>query len=108
MANALDRDFVRSQAVLIGTWNYTYLTDVGAAEHSLNRMRSLLTSELCGWPPERVKDFSNPQKPGDLPLQLVRLFASAKDVALFYFVGHGQIDDEDSLCLVSDGQCITP
>jgi hypothetical protein len=27
------------------------------------------------------------------------MFAAAEDVALFYYVGHGQIDDEDSLCL---------
>ena len=40
--------------------------------------------------------------PGDLPDRLIRrhdLYKKATDVALFYYVGHGQIDDEGQLCL---------
>jgi uncharacterized caspase-like protein len=29
----------------------------------------------------------------------VELFLAAQDVALFYFVGHGQVDPDDTLCL---------
>jgi Tol biopolymer transport system component len=93
------RDLSRSRAVLIGTGRYTHLPQVPAARHSLDRMRSLLTGELCGWPADRVSVFRDPRAPGVLPDQLMELFVAAQDVALFYYVGHGQIDFQDTLCL---------
>jgi serine/threonine protein kinase len=62
-------------------------------------MKSLLTSELCGWPDDHVTVFTDPSEPGSLPDQLVELFYDAQDVALFYYVGHGQVDPQDTLCL---------
>lgn len=93
------RDYRHSRAVLIGTAEYRYLKDVPAAANSLRRMAGLLTSGLCGWPPDRLTSRLNETGPGDLAGDLITLFADAKDVALFYFVGHGQIDPEDELCL---------
>lgn len=92
-------DLARSRAVLIGTGTYGYLPPVPAARHSLARMRSLLTGELCGWPAGNVSVFADERNPGSLPHTLVELFLDAQDVALFYFVGHGQVDPDDSLCL---------
>ena len=43
--------------------------------------------------------FADPAQLGDLPDELVKLFRNATDVALFYYVGHGQIDPQDQLCL---------
>jgi hypothetical protein len=37
--------------------------------------------------------------PGDLPDQLITAFDAVTDVALFYFVGHGQIAPDDQLWL---------
>ncbi|WP_344619147.1 caspase, EACC1-associated type [Dactylosporangium salmoneum] len=87
--------------MLVGTWTYhdELLHDIPAAQHSLARMRELLTSDLCGWSPDQVTVFANARKPNDLPDQLVELFGATTDVALFYYVGHGQVDDEDQLCL---------
>ncbi|WP_405980983.1 caspase family protein [Streptomyces sp. NBC_00158] len=100
MPDALDRDFSRSRAVLIGTWDYRHLRPVPAAEHSLRRMRDLLTGPLCGdWPAERVSVVENRARPGDLPHELVLGLQDAVDVALFYYVGHGQYDNDDRLCL---------
>jgi dipeptidyl aminopeptidase/acylaminoacyl peptidase len=100
MPDALDGDFSRSRAVLIGSWDYRRLGPVPAAEHSLNRMRSLLMSPRCGdWPKSRVSVVSNRATLGDLPHELVTWFSSAADVALFYYVGHGQYDNDDRLCL---------
>ncbi|MGC0317808.1 caspase, EACC1-associated type [Kitasatospora acidiphila] len=100
MPDALDGDFSRSRAVLIGTWDYRYLSAVPAAEHSLNRMRALLAGPLCGgWPDDSILVVRNQSRPGDLPEQLTRRFHQAVDVALFYYVGHGQYDNDDELCL---------
>ncbi len=92
-------DYKRSRAVLVGTSDYTHLPPVPAAANSLHRMAGMLTSDLCGWPRERISIFSNEPGPGDLPDRLITLFEEARDVALFYFVGHGQVDVEDQLCL---------
>lgn len=92
-------DRAKSQAVLLGTSAYTHLPPVAAAGHSLRRMHGLLTGNLCAWSMGQVKTISNQRKPGDLPDHLVELFTGAVDVALFYYVGHGQIDYRDELCL---------
>lgn len=92
-------DHARSRAVLIGTGTYRYLPQVGPALNSAARMESVLTGDLCGWPPNRVVSFLDRRQPGDLPDQLVELFEDVEDVALFYYVGHGQIDPSDTLCL---------
>jgi WD40 repeat protein len=92
-------DHARSRAVLIGTGTYRYLPGVRPALNSVARMESLLTGDLCGWPPNRVVTFLDRRQPGELPDQLVELYEDAEDVALFYYVGHGQIDPSDTLCL---------
>ena len=92
-------DYTRSRAVLIGTSEYRHLTPVGAARHSLARMHRLLTGPWCGWPEDRVTVLEDEPGPGELPDRLLDLFEETADVALFYYVGHGQIDDEDQLCL---------
>jgi len=92
-------DHARSRAVLIGTWEYDHLTPVPAAEHSLRRMYELLTGPHCGWPKERVTVLHNEPGPGSLPDRLLDVFEDATDVALFYYVGHGQLDNDDQLCL---------
>ncbi|MET8051539.1 caspase family protein [Streptosporangium sp. NPDC005286] len=92
-------DFSRSQAVLIGVGTYSHLPPVPAALNSLTRFSSLLTGPLCGWPSERISVISDVERLGDLPDQLVELFDSVKDVALFYFVGHGLFGSDDQLCL---------
>jgi ABC-type transport system substrate-binding protein len=92
-------DYGSSRAVLIGTWEYRYLQPVPAARNSLQRMEDLLTGPLCGWPQDRLQIVRNEAGPGDLPDRLITAFEEIDDVALFYYVGHGQIDSEDQLCL---------
>jgi hypothetical protein len=95
------RDLARSRAVLVGTWDYDHLPPVPAARHSLDRMKDVLTGELCGWPVDRVEVVRNRSRPGDLHDQLVQLYGDTDHagIALFYYVGHGQPDDHDRLCL---------
>lgn len=104
MPDALDGDFSRSRAVLIGTWDYLHLRPAPAAEHSLNRIQALLRSPLCGsWPSDRVSVVSNRGTLGALPHELVTWLRAAEDVALFYYVGRAQYDSDDRLCLALAG-----
>lgn len=93
------RDYSRSRAVAIGTWEYAHLDQIPAAEHSLHRMSALLTGPLCGWPQKRLILVENEPDPGRLPDRLMTAYDGITDVALFYFVGHGQIAWDDQLCL---------
>jgi hypothetical protein len=93
------RDYGRSRAVLMGTWNYTYLTPVPAVANSMRRMTGLLNSSLCGWAADRILQLKNEPGPGDIPDRLITAFDDVDDVALFYFAGHGQIAPDDQLCL---------
>jgi hypothetical protein len=86
------RDYSRSRAVVIGTWDYDFLTPVPAARNSLDRMAGLLTGSLCGWPKDRLMILANQRGPGDLSDRLTTAFEDASDIALFYYVGHGQIE----------------
>ncbi|MEV6926622.1 caspase family protein [Dactylosporangium sp. NPDC051485] len=92
-------DYSRSRAILIGTSAYTHLRPVDAAANSLASMSRLLTGPQCGWQPDRVTVLLDERKPGDIPDQLVEQYCDATDIALFYYVGHGQIDFRDELCL---------
>lgn len=92
-------DFTRSRAVVMGTWEYVTLDSVEAIRYSYERMVSLLTGPFCGWPLDRLLTLRNVFQPGDLADQLIAEFEGVEDVALFYYVGHGQIDSDDQLCL---------
>jgi uncharacterized RDD family membrane protein YckC len=103
------RDYSRSRAVVMGTWEYDYLPGVPTAgssvkrlpavENSLRRMVGLLTGPQCGWPRDRLLRVENEPDAGRLPNQLISAFEDVEDVALFYYVGHGQISQDDQLCL---------
>lgn len=103
MTDPLARDYTNSAAVLIGSWTYDALPSVPAAENSLARMESLLTGELCGWPRNRVFVFGDEPDLHKLNLEIAQRFEPVRDVALFYYVGHGQPDGEDQLCLALPG-----
>ena len=92
-------DYSRSRAVIMGTWRYSALQPVPAARHSWERFTALLAGPLCGWPQDRMLLLPDERSPGDLADRLVTAFEDVTDVALFYYVGHGQIDNEDQLCL---------
>jgi hypothetical protein len=62
-------------------------------------MVRLLTGPACAWSTENVTTIGNEAKPGDLADRLMTLYQDISDVALFYYVGHGQLDDDDELCL---------
>ncbi|WP_051969287.1 caspase, EACC1-associated type [Kitasatospora azatica] len=99
MADALDGGFGNSRAVLVGAWDYADLPQVTAAKHSFERFRRMLGGPLCNWPEDRITSFPNQKSLDGLPHRLVKEFDGVTDVALFYFVGHGQYDFNNQLCL---------
>lgn len=88
----------RSKAVLIGAWDYTHLPPTPAVMHSLGRVYKLLTGSAVGWPQADIVRIDNPKNPGDLADRLMTTL-DVEDVALFYYVGHGQDDENGDLCL---------
>ena len=83
----------------MGTSDYAHLPPVPAVANSLQRMADMLTGPLCEWPRERLLILLNERDLGVLPDKLITAFEDITDVALFYYVGHGQIDLDDQLCL---------
>lgn len=47
-------DYSHSRAIMMATWDYDFLPPVPAARNSLDRIVSLLTGPLCGWPQNRL------------------------------------------------------
>jgi hypothetical protein len=101
-------DFSRSRAVVMGTSEYSHLKSIPAVRHSYERMVGLLTDPLCGWPSNRLLQLENEAGPGTVAHRLIAQFEAVEDVALFYYVGHGQIDPENELCLGLGGSRTEP
>ncbi|WP_431998202.1 caspase, EACC1-associated type [Streptomyces fungicidicus] len=100
MTDPAGRDYSRSRAVLMGTWDYTDFEPAPAVERSFHRMRDLLRDPVCGpWPEESIEEFANRPTLGTTHVELVDALLAATDVALFYYVGHGIYDHRERLCL---------
>lgn len=100
MTDPAGRDYSRSRAVLMGTWDYTDFETSRAVERSYHRMRELLLDPVCGsWPESSVKEFDNRSTLGTTHVELIDAFVAATDVAFFYYVGHGIYDHRERLCL---------
>jgi Caspase domain len=95
-------DYQNSLAILVGVAAYqdSRFRQLPAAENSLVRMRDMLTDPaLGGWPEARVSAFLNQRQAGSLAADLRDLAGRVQDSLLFYFVGHGQLDERMQLCL---------
>ena len=95
------RDLSRSRAILIGNGTFTdreKIPDV-PAHGCLEAMFDLLTSDLCGWPRDRISLFEDLPNLADLARNLVRAVREAEDVLLVYYVGHGMLTARGDLVL---------
>ena len=95
------RDYSRSRAVLIGNGTFSEHEKIPAVPASgcVAAMLDLLTSDLCGWPRNRVSLFEDLANPADLARGLVRAVREAEDVLLVYYVGHGMLTMTGDLVL---------
>jgi hypothetical protein len=62
-------------------------------------MEAMLTSDLCGWPADRVKSLREVVAPHELARKLVELVKDVQDVLLLYYVGHGMRTASGQLAL---------
>ncbi|MFF2641808.1 peptidase C14 caspase catalytic subunit p20 [Streptomyces niveus] len=100
MTDLANRDYSRSRAVLMGTWNYRDFDNVPAVERSFHRMWELLQDPVCGsWPRDSIKLLGNRPTLGTTHVELIETFLQATDIAFFYYVGHGIYDHRERLCL---------
>lgn len=100
MTDLAGRDYSRSRAVLMGTWDCTDFGTSLAVKRSYHRMRDLLLDPVCGsWPGDSVKEFDNRPTLGTTHVELIDAFRAATDIAFFYYVGHGIYDHRERLCL---------
>ena len=92
------RDYSRSRAVVIGTWEYEFLGRAcRGAQHAPDGRAAHGTVVRVA---DRAAAAGGERaRPGDLPDRLITAFDGISDVALFYYVGHGQISQDDQLCL---------
>ncbi|MBR7838181.1 caspase family protein [Actinospica durhamensis] len=98
----MDRDLSRSRAILIGNARYSEhprIPDLPAARGSVTAMAELLTSELCGWPAERVTTLVDVAAPHELARRVLAEVREAQDVLLVYYVGHGMRTLDGQLAL---------
>jgi Caspase domain len=87
----MGRDLSRSRAILISNVAYRdlALSDIPAASGCISAMEAMLTSDLCGWPADRVESLREVVAPPELARKLVELVKDVQDVLLLYYVGHG-------------------
>ena len=87
----MDRDLSRSRAILISNGKYSDpgIPDLQAMAGCIPAMKSLLTSHLCDWPPERITSLPDVAVRDKLARSLVELVKDAEDVLLLYYAGHG-------------------
>ncbi|PUB20887.1 caspase domain-containing protein [Promicromonospora sp. AC04] len=95
-----------SRAVLAGTWNYDdeFLANLPAAENSLQRMYDFLSHPQGGsWPDKRVTPILEERNFGNAAEKIQNALQDVTHTALFYYVGHGLLDDRKQLYLGLQG-----
>lgn len=83
-------DYRHSRAVILCT---SVRPAEEAARRSAERLASLLTGAMCGWPQDRLMVLDNESQPGDLANTLTETFDDVKDVAFFYYIGPAKVVD---------------
>jgi WD40 repeat protein len=105
----VDRDLSGSRAVLIGNSRFrpgSGIADLPAAARCVSAMTGLLTSDVCGWPRERIETMIDVAAPHQLARRIANAVKGLEDVALLYYVGHGMRTTKGQLALAlgdSDG-----
>ncbi|MFF1613526.1 caspase domain-containing protein [Amycolatopsis sp. NPDC058278] len=93
-----------SRAVLVGVSDYTSLEALPAVRNNIETLHRVFTDpDLWGLPDEHCVTLLNPGSVDDV-LEAVHAAASeASDALVFYFAGHGLLDDRSDLYLALPG-----
>ncbi|MGW5703993.1 caspase, EACC1-associated type [Amycolatopsis japonica] len=94
----------KSRAVLVGVSEYTTLEGLPGVENNIATLHKAMTDpELWGLPAEHCVALLNPASPDEV-LDVVHQAASeATDALLFYYAGHGLLDNRFELYLALPG-----
>ncbi|MFI5560673.1 caspase family protein [Amycolatopsis japonica] len=94
----------KSRAVLVGVSDYTTLEGLPGVENNIASLHEAMTDpELWGLPAENCVALLNPASPDEV-LDVVHQAASeATDALLFYYAGHGLLDNRFELYLALPG-----
>jgi hypothetical protein len=97
-------DPLASRAVLVGVSDYTSLERLPAVANNVATLQRVITdADLWGLPDEHCVTLLNPTSVDEV-LDAVHAAASAaSDALLFYFAGHGLLDDRSELYLALPG-----
>jgi hypothetical protein len=97
----MNSDLSRSRAILIGNSTYRdpQIPDLPGAAACVQAMAELLSSDLCGWPRERIVTFLDVSAPHVLAEGIVDAVADVEDTLLVYYVGHGMRTTGSQLAL---------
>jgi len=89
--------------LLVGTGEYvagSRFDAVPAVRTTVQDLADCLTGS-CGVPADNVRVLVNPAKPDELASALAEACEAATDTLLFYYVGHGAVDDRNDLFLTT-------
>jgi predicted transcriptional regulator len=93
-----------SRAVLVGVSEYSTLEELPAVPNNVATLRRLLTDpDLWGLPDEHCRTLVNPTSVEQVLDTLHTAATAATDALLFYFAGHGLLDDRLDLHLALPG-----
>ena len=97
----MGRDLSASRAILIGNGIFTDTDRIPPVPASgcVAAMLELLTSDICGWPRDRIDVLKDIAAPSDLARQLVPAVRGAETMLLVYYVGHGMLTMKGQLAL---------
>ncbi|MFF3691065.1 caspase domain-containing protein [Streptomyces sp. NPDC002187] len=89
-----------SRAVLVGTSRYDHLEQLPAVSNNLQALAEILCSPLAlQLPPQHCTVVENPAAAHTAMAAVREAAADARDTLVFYFAGHGLIDQQDTLSL---------
>lgn len=93
-----------SRAVLVGVSEYSTLEELPAVPNNVATLRRVLTdADLWGLPDEHCLTMVNPTSVEQVLDALHAAASTATDALLFYFAGHGLLDDRLDLHLALSG-----
>ncbi|MEV6907389.1 caspase family protein [Amycolatopsis sp. NPDC051071] len=94
----------KSRAVLVGVSDYTTLERLPGVENNISTLREAMTDpELWGLPEEHCVALLNPSSPDEVLDAVHRAASEATDALLFYYAGHGLLDNRFELYLALPG-----
>lgn len=97
-------DPLASRAVLVGVSDYTSLEPLPAVANNLTTLQRVITDpDLWGLPAEHCVTLLNPSSVDEVLDAVHSAASAASDALVFYFAGHGLLDDRSELYLALPG-----